>query len=163
MTDFSQDQAQAPRRVAARPLIAAALGASIVGTAGGGLLGQALSHADIADALASRPPTAVIDYSAIERALKAGTPIADLHPALERLRERGRRLAEAGYLVINAAATESPPADLLVPSGDIGLVPAPAPPPAAAPPAAATPSPPISSENARAILDALLTRPEATR
>ena len=163
MTDHSQDPAQAPRRVAARPLIAVALGASIVGTAGGGLLGQALSHADIADALASRPPTAVIDYSAIERALKAGTPIADLHPALERLRERGRRLAEAGYLVINAAATESPPADLLVPSDDIGLMPAPAPAPAAAAQAATTSSPPISSESARAILDALLTRPEATR
>lgn len=52
---------------------------------------------------ANRPPIAVIDYSAVYDALKAGRPHSELDAEFKRIGAAGDRLAGAGYLVFTSA------------------------------------------------------------
>jgi hypothetical protein len=70
-------------------------------------------------ALETRPPVAVIDYGSIQTALAAGASPMELQPAFAAVKEQAADLQRRGYLVINRAALESAPRDLVIASAPV--------------------------------------------
>ena len=147
-----------------RPPVALALGTALVlGPATSGWLAYRLAVAELDQALALRPPLAVVDYGPVSARLAAGTPARDLEPVIATLKSQAGRLQTHGYLVLSGIAVEAAPAALLVRPDPARLPPLPAvlpaPAPASAPPAPATEPLAIVPGEARAVIEALTAPP----
>lgn len=148
-----------------RPPVALALGSALVlGPATSGWLSYRLAVAELDQAMALRPPLAVIDYRPVTAHLAAGIPARDLEPVITTLKSQAGRLQTHGYLVLSGIAVEAAPTALLV-QPDLSrlpplpvTLPAPAPDPAS-PPAPATAPPAIAPGEARAVIEALTAPP----
>ena len=148
-----------------RPPVALALGTALVlGPATSGWLAYRLAVAELDQALALRPPLAVVDYGPVSARLAAGIPARDLEPTVATLKSQAGRLQTHGYLVLSGIAVEAAPTALLVRPDPARLpplpvtLPAPAPDPAS-PPAPATAPPAIAPGEARAVIEALTAPP----
>ena len=149
-----------------RPPVALALGSALVlGPATSGWLAYRLALAELDQALALRPPLAVVDYGPVAERLAAGTPARDLEPIITTLKSQAGRLQTHGYLVLNGIAVEAAPTALLVHSDPARLPPLPAALPTPAPdfaPSASVAEPlAIAPGEARAVIEALTTPPES--
>ena len=147
-----------------RPPVAMALGTALVlGPATSGWLSYRLALAELDQALALRPPLAVVDYGPVSERLAAGTPARDLEPTIATLKSQAGRLQTHGYLVLSGIAVEAAPAALLVHPDPARLPPLPAelpaPAPASPPPAPATAPLAIAPGEARAVIEALTAPP----
>ena len=148
-----------------RPPVALALGTALVlGPATSGWLAYRLAVAELDQAMALRPPLAVVDYGPVSARLAAGTPARDLEPTIATLKSQAGRLQTHGYLVLSGIAVEAAPTALLV-QPDLSrlpplpvTLPAPAPDPAS-PPAPATAPLAIAPGEARAVIEALTAPP----
>ena len=148
-----------------RPPVALALGSALVlGPATSGWLAYRLAVAELDQAMALRPPLAVVDYRLVGAHLAAGTPARDLEPTITTLKSQAGRLQTHGYLVLSGIAVEAAPTALLV-QPDLSrlpplpvTLPAPAPDPAS-PPAPATAPPALAPGEARAVIEALTAPP----
>ena len=147
--------------VTALTVIATAL---VLAPALSGWLSYRLAVAELDQALALRPPLAVVDYGPVSERLAAGTPARDLEPVITTLKSQAGRLQAHGYLVLSGIAVEAAPTALLV-QPDLSrlpplpvTLPAPAPDPAP-PPAPATAPLAIAPGEARAVIEALTTPP----
>ncbi len=147
-----------------RPPVALALGTALVlGPALSGWLSYRLAVAELDQALALRPPLAVIDYTPVSARLAAGTPARDLEPVIATLKSQAGRLQTHGYLVLSGIAVEAAPAALLVRPDPARLPPLPAVLPAPTPDSAA-PAPTagpvaLAPGEARAMIEALTAPP----
>ena len=147
-----------------RPSVAVAIGTALVlGPALSGWLSYRLALAELDQALALRPPLAVVDYGPVAERLAAGTPARDLEPTVATLKSQAGRLQTHGYLVLSGIAVEAAPTALLVHSDPARLPPLPAPSaPAigsASDPAPAAGSLAIAPGEARAVIEALTAPP----
>ena len=147
-----------------RPPMAMALGTALVlGPATSCWLAYWLALAELDQALALRPPLAVVDYGPVSARLAAGTPARDLEPVITTLKSQAGRLQTHGYLVLSGIAVEAAPTALLVRPDPARLPPLPAAPPApapaSAPPAPATAPLAIAPGEARAVIEALTAPP----
>ena len=145
-----------------RPAVAVAIGSALVlGPATSGWLSYRLALAELDQALALRPPLAVVDYGPVAERLAAGTPARDLAPTVATLKSQAGRLQTHGYLVLSGIAVEAAPTALLV-RPDPEHLPAlpPAPVAGGAPePAPATEPLAIAPGEARAVIEALTAPP----
>ena len=147
-----------------RPSVAVAIGSALVlGPALSGWLSYRLALAELDQALALRPPLAVVDYGPVSARLAAGTPARDLEPVITTLKSQAGRLQTHGYLVLSGIAVEAAPTALLVRPDPARLPPLPAvlpaPAPASPPPAPATEPLAIAPGEARAVIEALTAPP----
>ena len=147
-----------------RPAVALALGSALVlGPATSGWLSYRLAVAELDQAMALRPPLAVVDYRLVGAHLAAGTPARDLEPVITTLKSQAGRLQTHGYLVLSGIAVEAAPTALLVQPDLSRLPPLPAPPApdagSASGPAPATEPLAIAPGEAQAVIEALTTPP----
>ena len=145
-----------------RPPVAVALGTALVlGPATSCWLAYRLAVAELDQALALRPPLAVVDYGPVSARLAAGTPARDLEPVITTLKSQAGRLQTHGYLVLSGIAVETAPSALLVRPDPARLPPLPAAPPAPAPASAPPATAPlaIAPGEARAVIEALTAPP----
>ena len=146
--------------VTALTVIATAL---VLAPALSGWLSYRLAVAELDQALALRPPLAVVDYGPVSARLAAGTPARDLEPVITTLKSQAGRLQAHGYLVLSGIAVEAAPTALLVQPDPVRLpplpavLPTPAPDSALAPPAAGPVA--IAPGEARAVIEALTAPP----
>jgi hypothetical protein len=66
--------------------------------------------------LATRPPLVVLDYTPVATALAEGAPPQEIQPHFAELKRRAAVFRQAGYLVLNAAAVDSAPDHVRVPT-----------------------------------------------
>jgi hypothetical protein len=81
---------------------------------GAGYLGAQLALRPVQDALATRPPVLIVDLAA---ALDGLTPQA-ASEAIDRHKEAAARLADGGFLVLEAQTVLAAPADAYLKLGD---------------------------------------------
>lgn len=144
-----------------RPLALTLAACLVIGPVLSGAVVYLALRRELERRLAFRPPIAVLDYRKLAQALAQGVAAGELEPAFAELKERGRRLRERGYLVLNRASVDAVPDAHLVPTGDVTL-PQPRPPVPVAAPAAAPGPATIAPEEAAGILRGLLEPPAAT-
>lgn len=149
-----------------RPPVAMALATALVlGPALSGWLAYRLATAGLDQALALRPPLAVVDYGPVSAHLAAGIPARDLEPVITTLKSQAARLQAHGYLVLSGIAVEMAPTALLVRPDPARLPPLPASAAGSAPEPAPAPGPPtpgtgaIAPGEARAVIEALTAPP----
>ena len=137
--------------------------ALVLGPVLSGWASYRLALAELDQAMALRPPLAVVDYRLVSAHLAAGTPARDLAPVITTLKSQASRLQTHGYLVLSGIAVEMAPEALLVRPDPARLPPLPAalpaPAPTSAPPAPATEPLAIAPGEARAVIEALTTPP----
>jgi hypothetical protein len=93
--------------------------AATLGTAGGAFVAERRLEA----ALADRPPLAVIDYAPFTELMArrfAPEDLARLDDALHAFKAEARALAEAGYVVLNAAMLEDTAEGVVVLRPEVG-------------------------------------------
>ena len=147
-----------------RPSVAVTIGSALMlGPVLSGWFSYRLALAELDQALALRPPLAVVDYGPVAERLAAGTPARELAPVITTLKSQAGRLQTHGYLVLSGIAVEAAPAALLVHPDPARLPPLPAVLPAPTPDSAA-PAPTagpvaLAPGEARAMIEALTAPP----
>ena len=137
--------------------------ALVLGPVLSGWASYRLALAELDQAMALRPPLAVVDYRLVGAHLAAGTPARDLEPVITTLKSQAGRLQTHGYLVLSGIAVEAAPTALLVRPDPTRLPPLPVVPASATgsasdPDQAAEPLA-IAPGEARAMIEALTAPP----
>jgi hypothetical protein len=130
-------------------LLTTGIVAATLGTAGGALVAERRLEA----ALADRPPLAVIDYAPFTELMTqrfAPEDLARLDDALHAFKAEAKALADAGWIVLNAAMLEDAAAGVRVLRPELPTAPA-----MPLPPGPLHPSEPLPRPDAAALQDLL--------